>query len=447
MWDTFSRRILKFMFDFLRKLVPDTHPLRLLYHKVAAFVAALVNFYPSDNMIVIGVTGTNGKTTVVNLIAGILTVWGQKVGMTSTVNFQIGDDKWTNVSKQSTLGAFKMQGLLKRMKNEGCKYAVVEVTSHAVTQSRIAGINFDVGVITNVTPDHVEYHGGFNNYLNEKGKFFKKVSMDSKKVGVPKVLVLNADDQYYNFFNQYISDRKITYGMNYATVYSENVESTTDGSKFILHVPNNVIPVEIRFPGQYNVYNALAAASACIAIGVPLEIIKKGLEESAGVPGRSEQIYAGQPYSIVVDYAHTPEALENLTKLYKGLTRGKLYTVFGATGGGRDKSKRPKMGQVVNENSDYIIVTDDDPYSEDELDIIEQVSTGIPRKEGRDFWKIPDRREAIRLALSLAKEGDCVIVAGKGCEEVIMLRGKRIPWNDKQVIEGLLSREAEISVT
>lgn len=447
MWDTFLRRILKFMFDLLRKLVPDTHPLRLLYHKVAAFVAALVNFYPSDNMIVIGVTGTNGKTTVVNLIAGILTAWGQKVGMTSTVNFQIGDDKWTNVSKQSTLGAFKMQGLLKRMKNEGCKYAVVEVTSHAVTQSRIAGINFDVGVITNVTPDHVEYHGGFNNYLNEKGKFFKKVSMDSKKVGVPKVLVLNADDQYYNFFNQYISDRKITYGMNYATVYSENVESTTGGSKFILHVPNNVISVEIKFPGQYNVYNALAAASACIAIGVPLEVIKKGLEESVGVPGRSEQIYVGQPYSIVVDYAHTPEALENLTKLYKGLTRGKLYTVFGATGGGRDKSKRPKMGQVVNENSDYVIVTDDDPYSEDELSIIEQVSTGIPRKEGHDFWKIPDRREAIRLALTLAKEGDCVIVAGKGCEEVIMLRGKRIPWNDKQVIEGLLKREAEISVT
>ncbi len=435
------------MFDFLRKLIPDTHPLRLLYHKIAAFFAALINFYPADNMIVIGVTGTNGKTTTVNLITNILTAWGQKVGMTSTVNFQVGDAKWTNTTKQSTLGAFKIQGLLKRMKNEGCKYAVIEVTSHSVTQSRILGINFDVGVITNVTPDHIEYHGGFNNYLNEKGKFFKKVSMDSRKVGVPKVLVLNADDQYYNFFNQYISDRKITYGMNYATVYSENVESTTSGSKFVLHVPNNVIPVEIKLPGQFNVYNALAAASACLAIGVPLDIIKKGLEESSGVPGRFEQVYAGQPYSVVVDYAHTPEALESLTKLYKGLAKGKLYTVFGATGGGRDKSKRPKMGQVVNENSDYIIVTDDDPYSEDELSIIDQVSTGIPRKEGHGFWKIPDRREAIRLALTLAREGDCVVVAGKGCEEVIMLRGKRLPWNDKQVIEGLLNREMEISVT
>jgi len=434
------------MFDFFRKLIPDTHPLRLLYHKISAFFAALVNFYPADNMIVIGVTGTNGKTTTVNLITNILTAWGQKVGMTSTVNFQVGDVKWTNTTKQSTLGAFKLQGLLKRMKNEGCKYAVVEVTSHSVTQSRISGINFDVGVFTNVTPDHIEYHGGFNNYLNEKGKFFKKVSMDSRKVGVPKVLVLNADDQYYNFFNQYIADRKITYGMNYATVYSENVESTTGGSKFVLHVPNNAIPVEIKLPGQFNVYNALAAASACIAIGVPLEVIKKGLEESTGVPGRFEQVYAGQPFSVVVDYAHTPEALESLTKLYKGLAKGKLYTVFGATGGGRDKSKRPKMGQVVNENSDYIIVTDDDPYSEDEWSIIDQVSTGIPRKEGHDFWKIPDRREAIRLALALAKEGDCVVVAGKGCEEVIMLRGKRLPWNDKQVIEGLLKREIEISV-
>lgn len=435
------------MFNFLRKLIPDTHPLRLVYHKIAALFAAFVNFYPADNMIVIGVTGTNGKTTTVNLITNILTAWGQKVGMTSTVNFQVGDKKWTNTTKQSTLGAFKLQGLLKRMKDEGCKYAVVEVTSHSVTQSRILGINFDVGVITNVTPDHIEYHGGFNNYLNEKGKFFKKVSMDSRKVGVPKVLVLNADDQYYNFFNQYVSDRKITYGMNYATVYSENVESTAGGSKFVLHVPNNAVPLEIKLPGQFNVYNALAAASACIAIGVPLEVIKKGLEESTGVPGRFEQVYVGQPFSVVVDYAHTPEALESLTKLYKGLAKGKLYTVFGATGGGRDKSKRPKMGQVVNENSDYIIVTDDDPYSEDEWSIIDQVSSGIPRKEGHDFWKIPDRREAIRLALTLAKEGDCVVVAGKGCEEVIMLRGKRVPWNDRQVIEGLLNREVEISVT
>ncbi|MFH1284428.1 MAG: UDP-N-acetylmuramoyl-L-alanyl-D-glutamate--2,6-diaminopimelate ligase [Candidatus Peregrinibacteria bacterium] len=434
------------MLNFLRKIIPETHPLRLFYHKIKGIVAALVYFFPADKLIVVGVTGTNGKTTTVNLITNILNTAGYKAGMTSTVNFQIGDERWANATKQTTLSPFHLQKLLKRMVKTGCKYAVIEVSSHAITQSRVFGINFDVAVITNVTLDHVEYHGSFNSYLNAKGGLFKSVSRGRRKFGIPKVTVTNADDKYFNFFNQFVADRKISYGLKSATVYAEKLEKKPEGSHFILHVPNNSVPIDLNLPGEFNVYNALAAASVGLVLQIPVETIKRALEESSTVAGRFEHINCGQKYSIIVDYAHTTEALESLLKLYRKLTPGKLFAVFGATGGGRDKAKRPKMGAAANEFADYIILTDDDPYEEDEWVIIEQVAEGIPRIEGKDFWKIPNRREAIRLALTKAVEGDCVVVAGKGAEEVMMVRGKKVPWNDKKVIEDLLEREVEVEI-
>jgi len=177
-----------------------------------------------------------------------------------------------------------------------------------------------------------------------------------------------------------------------------------------------------------------------------METVKKALEDSASIAGRFEHVDCGQNYSVIVDYAHAPEALEQLLSLYRRLTTGKLFSVFGATGGGRDKGKRPDMGKIANEYADYIILTDDDPYEEDEWGIIEQIAEGIPRKEGKDFWKIPDRREAIRLALTMANEGDCVVISGKGCEEIMIVRGKRVPWNDKKVVEELLEREVEVEI-
>ena len=434
------------MFNFFRKLIPDRHPLRLLFHKIKGFLAALIYFFPADNMIVIGVTGTNGKTTVVNLITNILNTAGYKVGMTSTINFQINEKRWVNADKQTTMSPFKLQKLLRKMVKKGCKYAVVEVTSHAVTQSRIFGINFDMAVITNVTPDHVEYHGSFNAYLNEKGKLFKKVSKGRKKFGVPKVLVLNADDKYYNFFNQHVADRKITYGLKGATVYAAEVEKKPEGSNFVLHVPNNAIPIEIKLPGEFNIYNALAACAVGLSLQVPIEVIKKGIEDSSSIAGRFEHVDAGQDYSVIVDYAHAPEAMEHLLSLYRRLTKGNLISVFGATGGGRDKGKRPDMGRIADEYADYIILTDDDPYEEDEYGIIDQIAEGISRKEGKDFWKVPDRKEAIRLALTKATEGDTVVISGKGCEEIMIVRGKRVPWNDKKVVEELLNREFEVEI-
>lgn len=430
----------------LAKLFPERHPLRLLYHKIMGVTAAVINGFPGNKMIVIGVTGTKGKSTTVNFITNILNTAGCRVGMTSTINFQILNRRWVNDTKKSTQSPFVLQKLLKEMVRAGCKYAVLEVTSHAIDQSRIFGINFDVAVVTNIAPEHIEYHGNFNSYVATKAELFKKVSRGRKKFGVPKVLIANADDEYFSYFDQFVADRKITYGLKTATVYAENVEKHPEGSHYIMHVPNNSMPIDLKIPGLFNVYNSLAATAVCMSLQIPLSVIKRGLDESSSIAGRFEHVRCGQKYSVIVDYAHTPESLEGLLKLYKSLTSGKLILVFGATGGGRDKSKRPKMGAIAHEIADYVIVTDDDPYEEDEWQIIDQVSQSIPRKEGKNFWKIPDRREAIRLALTMADDNDCVVVAGKGSEEVIKLRGKTIKWNDKKVITELLEREVEVKL-
>lgn len=430
----------------LAKIFPERHPFRLLYHKILGVIAAVINGFPGNKMIVIGITGTKGKSTTTNFIANILNEAGFKVGMTSTINFQIGSQRWINATKKSTQSPFVLQKMLKQMLKEGCKYAVIEVTSHAIDQSRIFGINFDVAVVTNIAPEHIEYHGNFNNYIATKAELFKKVSRGRKKFGIPKVLVMNSDDKYFNYFDQFVADRKITYGLKTATVYAEDIQKKPEGSHYILHVPNNSLPIELKIPGEFNVYNALAATAVCMSLQVPLSTIKKALEESSSIAGRFEHVRCGQKYSVIVDYAHTPESLRGLLKLYRGLTAGRLFVVFGATGGGRDKSKRPKMGEIANEFADYIVVTDDDPYEEDEWQIIDQVAGGVPREEGKNFWKIPDREEAIRLALTMAREGDCVVVAGKGSEEVIKLRGKTISWNDKNVITKLLEREIEVKL-
>lgn len=435
-----------FMFSFLKKILPDTHPLRLMFHKIKAVVAAFLYGFPGEKMIVIGVTGTKGKSTTTNLIATVLTKAGHKVGMTSTINFQIGDKKWVNDTKTTTLSPFKINSLLSQMVKAGCKYAVIEVSSHSVTQSRIWGINFDCAVVTNISPEHIEYHGSFDAYLRAKGELFKKVMKSKRKPNVPKVLVLNADDAEFGFFNQFIADKKISYGMKNATVYADQIEKNAKGSSFFINVPNNRFKVNLNIPGDFNIYNALASASLCIALDIPVEKIVSAFSEVSGIPGRFEHIYGGQNFNVIVDYAHTPESLEGLLSLYKPLSVGRLILVFGCTGGGRDKAKRPIMGEIAHKYADLIVLTDDDPYEEDEMEIIDQIARAVPRKEGENFWKIPDRLEAIRLALMEARENDTVIVAGKGAEEVIVLRDGPHKWNDKQVILSLLKRDLKVDL-
>lgn len=434
------------MIKYLKSKISDTNPLRLFYHKMMAVFASLYYRFPSRQLQVIGVTGTKGKTTTTNLIAGILTEAGYKVGMTSTINFQVGSLRWSNTTKITTLGPFFLQKLLRQMVNERCTHAVLEVSSHAILQNRVWGVNFDTAVFTNIGQDHLEYHGGFENYLRAKGLLFSRLNRSARKARIQKVSVLNQDDPNFNFFDQFVVDRKFTYGISSGTVFATDLEMLPNGSKFVLHVPNNQTEVTLNLPGEFNVYNALAAAAVGLANNINVTVLKTALEKASSIPGRFEAIDCGQKYDIIVDYAHTAESLSNLLQLYKNLTKGKLYAVFGATGGGRDKAKRPKMGAAADKYADYVILTDDDPYEEDEWQIIEDISAGIQRKDGDRFWKIPSREEAIKLALTMAQEGDTVVIAGKGAEEIQMIGGKAIPWDDRKAVRSLLSREMKVEI-
>jgi len=433
------------MLNWIRKSISNTNPLRLLYHKILAIVAVLIYRFPSRHLKVIAVTGTNGKTTTVNLIADILHEADLKVGMASTINFRIKHEKWTNITKMTTQNAFFVQKFLRKLVNEGCTHAVLEISSHALLQSRVFGVDISTAVITNVTPDHVEYHGNFEKYRSTKGRLFENLFLYKRKHRGLASSVLNIDDKKnFEYFNQYYADKKFIYGIHGGNFRAKNIKLRQDGSSFTFETPFGDIDINLRLVGEVNIYNAIAAACAALSEHIPLETIKSALEKASTIPGRFEEINCGQKFKIIVDYGHTEDALEKLFSFYRKVIDaerrgGRMIVVFGATGGGRDKSKRPIMGAIADKYADFIILTDDDPYDEDEIEIIEMIAKGIHRKESNKFWKIPDRREAIKLALSIAKENDTVIVSGKGCEEVMMIRGQRIPWSDKDVIREILN--------
>ncbi len=429
------------MLKSVRKLVGDHNALLLFYHKFKAWVAVVYYRNPSKKLKVIGVTGTNGKTTTVNLIAGMLEESGHKVGFTSTLRYKIGKDVWANKMKMTTQSPFFTQRMLREMVKAGCEYAIVEVTSHAMVQSRVAGINFDIGVMTNLTGDHVEYHGSFDEYMHAKGRFIGSVFSMRRKKDVKKVLVLNSDDAHFDYFNQFQADQKIAYGFDSGVVRAENVDFSSKSTEFDVVVPNGKGHIEMELLGRFNVYNALAAISVGLSLGISLEAISDAFKKIRPIGGRLEPINLGQDFAVIVDYAHTTNAWVALCSMFRPFTEGKIIFVGGATGGGRDKERRPGMGEAINEYADEIIVTDDDPYLEDRWDIVSQIASGVDRVEGHGLHKVVDREEAIRLALNIAEKGDTVLIAGKGGEEVFAYDGKLIPYDDRQVVRRILSEE------
>lgn len=434
------------LLNLVREKISPQNSLLLFYHKLVAIAAAIWYRFPANRMKVIAITGTKGKSTTTHMLASILRAAGHKIGVASTISFQIGDDVWANETKQTTQGRFELQRLLREMANARCEYAILEVTSHALVQSRFWGINVDTAVLTNLQRDHLEYHGGFENYMRAKGLLFANLGRSERKFGLQKTAILPSAEPHLAYFESFTADRQILYGIDKGMIHASDIKLAADSSTFMLKVPNNEIEVNLKIPGDFNVHNSLAACAAAISFGINLQTIKKGLEAEIEIPGRLETIQAGQPFTVVVDYAHTVESLDKLLGLFKPLTKGKLFLVFGATGGGRDKAKRPKMGEVADKYVDYIVVTDDDSYSEDRMQIIEEVSAGIKRKEGEGFWKIRDRKQAIKLALSRAQEGDSVLIAGKGCESVHMLDGQRLEWDDRKVVREILSSKLQVQL-
>lgn len=409
--------------DSLKKITPVF--LLNLYHYILAFVGAVFFIFPSNKLIVIGVTGTSGKSTTVDFITRILEENGNKVASVSSVRFKVGDKEWSNKLKMTMPGRFMMQKFLSQAVKENCKYAVIEVTSEGIKQFRHKFINFDTAVFLNLTPEHIESHGSFEKYRLAKMELFKETK---------NVHIVNADDENYSYFADLSANKKIFYSVkNRSNVKADNLTLNKDGFEFTV---NGTI-INMHLIGGFNVYNALAAIAVCLNYDVPLEKCKKVLERLKGMPGRLE-IVVKDPFWVVVDYAFTPDQLE---ACYKSLNHRPLVCVLGATGGGRDKWKRPVLGEIASRYCKEIIITNEDPYDEDPWEIMEQVASGVQNQKPDTYHLILDRKEAIKKAIQTANPTDTVIITGKGSEPLMAIaNGKKIPWDDRQIAREELSK-------
>lgn len=413
----------------MKKLIPQS--IKNIYHLLQAILANVWFGFPSKKIKVIGVTGTNGKTTTTQMITRILAEAGKQVAMASTINFKLGDQEWVNATKFTTLSAWSVQKFIAQAVKSGAEYLVLETSSHALDQCRVWGVEYQTAVITNVTREHLDYHHTMEQYRLAKQKIFRQV----------KTAIVNLDMERPEDFLKCCAERKMAYTINnmnsaLATevVKGKDVFAGLDGVRFQVRDVN----MHLQLLGEFNLENALAAVCVAIAEKIDLEIAKRALEKMTGVPGRMEAIANSKDLNIIVDYAVTPDSLEKLYAVINNLRQvrhGKIIAVFGSCGE-RDRGKRPLMGEIVAQATDYVFVTNEDPYFEDPQQIINEVFAGVVKNktENETCWRVLDRREAIAKALQLAKPGDFVVVTGKGAEETMAVGKERIAWNDKQVI-------------
>ncbi|MDD5098198.1 MAG: UDP-N-acetylmuramoyl-L-alanyl-D-glutamate--2,6-diaminopimelate ligase [Candidatus Pacebacteria bacterium] len=393
------------------------------YHLSLSFISALIYGFPSKKIKVIGVTGTGGKSTVISIASSILTEAGHKVATSSSISFIFGGKEVENKLKMTMPGRFILQKFLKDAVKEGCDYAIIEVTSEGVKQHRHRFIDFQVAAITNLNPEHIEAHGGFENYKKAKGEFFNSVK---------GAHIINLDDKHAEYFLGFKANEIFGYGIDNldARIRGSNVSVGSDGSKFKV----NGIDFETKLLCEFNVYNVLAGISIGVSQGVDLETCRRAVLKVDQIAGRMEQIIF-EPFRVFVDYAFTPVALEKVYKFLKP-TQGKLICVLGSCGGGRDKWKRPVLGEIADKYGDIIIITNEDPYDEDPMGIINDVAKGSPKAQ-----KIFDRREAINAALKLASPNDVVVITGKGCEPwICVAEGKKIAWDDRKIVKEELDK-------
>ncbi len=402
--------------------------------------------FPARKMIVIGVTGTDGKTTTTNLIYTILRTAGLEAGMISTVNAQIGARRYDTGLHTTTPPAEVLQRFLAEMVASGTTHAVLEVTSHGLAQQRVAGVDFDVAVITNITREHLDYHRTMEAYREAKAKLFRTLWSAWRKGNQPKIAVLNADDPIaYPHLRDIPADWQVAYGMGARSeidVRAEAVELRPQGLRFLLRSPWGTVAITSSLIGLYNVSNILAAASATLALGIEPQTVAEGVAHMRGVPGRMELIDEGQSFIAIVDFAHTPNALRQALRAARSMIApmARVIVVFGSAGE-RDRGKRRAMGEVAARYADLTVITAEDPRSEPLAAIIDEIATGLlaeGRREGLDFWRIPDRGRALRKAVELARPGDLVIICGKGHEQSMAFGNVEYPWDDREAMRRAL---------
>ena len=421
----------------VKKITPKV--ILYFYHWLLALSSAVYFGFPSRSMIVIGVTGTKGKTSTAYFIWNALNAAGLKTGIISTVVIGIDPPLALNTLHMTMPGRFALQRHLARMRHEKCEAAIVETTSQGIAQARHKGIDYDILVFTNLTPEHIESHGSFEKYRSEKQKIFSAL-MESRRKNltrgrIPKVIIASADTPESIHFLKYSADKKITFGQNEdADIHAAGVEEGEGGIRFFVEDRH----ISLSLHGVFNAVNALPAIAIGKLLNLNQEKIIDGLEKVASIPGRMEVIIQ-EPFLVIVDYAYEPASLEaaliNARKLVK--PRGKVVAVFGAAGGGRDKQKRPIMGKIADEYADIAILTTDDPYEENPITIAGEIASGFThasqRIRDKRLFEITDRREAIQKALSLARQGDVILILGIGAEQSLVIGNKQIPWDDRMI--------------
>ena len=409
----------------LKTALPEPVMRRLLsaYHFFLAWLGAVLYGYPSRAMLVVGVTGTKGKSSVVEMIGAMLEEAGYKTALLNSIRFKAGERSERNLTRMSMPGRVFIQKFLHDAEAEGCTAAVLEMTSEGARQARHRFIDLDALVFTNLAPEHIESHGSMESYADAKFEIGRQLERSVKR---PRVVVANADDRE--------SPRYLTLGVEHALPFTladnKPYEADEHGGFFTF----DETKVVVHLPGEFSLMNALSAATAARALGIPMPAIVRALDRLTGIPGRAERIEAGQDFTVVVDYAHTPDSLLALYDAYGALRK---ICVLGATGGGRDTWKRPVMGRIAGERCDAVILTNEDPYDEDPRQIVDDLA----RACGKKPEIIMDRRAAIRRALELAHAGDAVLITGKGTDPNIAgARGERTPWSDATVAREELER-------
>ena len=391
--------------------------------KALAAISAVWFDFPAKKLKLVGVTGTNGKTSVTNLIKHIIEKCSNsKVGLIGTNGNFIGDRELP--TEHTTPESYEMQKLLDKMVLEGCQYVVMEVSSHALYLSRVYGIEFDVGVFTNLTPEHLDFHGTMDNYAHAKALLFPNC----------KNSVINIDDLYSPLMIENSAGPVMSYAINNssADLLGKDIKLQAEKIEFCAVTVGRINRVELSIPGMFSVYNALASIAAAVILGFEIDKITPSLQSYGGVKGRAEVIPTGHDFSVLIDYAHTPDALRNVISAVRGYAKGRVITVFGC-GGDRDKAKRPLMGQIAAELSDHTIITTDNPRTEEPAAIIDEIVSGISDPDA-SYETLENRREAIYRALESLESGDVLLIAGKGHETYQILGKEKIHFDDREVV-------------